>query len=134
MTPLLAAIAALLATINGHTSSLKEAREQEAIEAALARQVSYTNEVCGLQLQSDIDWPSASGWGGDDLVGACDRALGAVETQCRAGSKRTVAQLTRFICAGDGAGPAFNGGVFRFGAARGADGFAQTRALLDRAQ
>lgn len=112
------------------TQSLRATRAQDGAEQALAGEVAYTNGVCGLSMSSAIDWPSASDWDGAALVGACDRALGAIEASCRGGKPALVAALTRFVCAGDGAGPSIRNRTFRFGAAPGGDGFDETRALL----
>ncbi len=113
--------------------SLKETRTQAAEADALGREVAYTNSVCGLSMTAAVDWPTASAWPEiADLVSQCDRALGAVETLCRAGPKKPqIANLDRFVCAGDGAGPSIRGRTFRFGAAPGVDSFERTRAFLE---
>lgn len=111
--------------------SLKETRALEAETQGLSEEVAYTNSVCGLSMSAAVDWPSA--WTDiAALIAQCDRALGAVEASCRAGApKAEIANLTRFVCAGDGAGPAIRGRTFRFGAARGADSFERTRVFID---
>ena len=112
--------------------SLKETRALEADEQSLSQQVAYTNGVCGLSMSAAIDWPSAAAWPeASELIGQCDRALGALETTCRAGApKAEIAGLARFVCAGDGSGPSIRNRTFRFGASRGGDGFERTRAFL----
>jgi hypothetical protein len=103
-------------------------RAEDADNAALAREASYTSEVCGRTISASVDWDSARGWTGRSLVAACDGALGAVEAACRAGRKSLVSSFT---CAGDGAGPSLAGGELRYGASKGANAFDETKAYLD---
>lgn len=124
----LAALAAALAT-SASGQSLRDLRAQEAEDAALAREAAYTSEVCGRSVSAKIDWASARAWpDGESLAAACDGALGAVEAVCRAGRKSLV---SGFVCAGDGAGPDLSGATLRYGAAPGANAFADTKAYLD---
>ncbi|MBY0421465.1 MAG: hypothetical protein K2Q06_04115 [Parvularculaceae bacterium] len=131
------ALLALIAALSGAAAaqprqSLREARAQDAAEQLLASQVAYTNSVCGLTMTSGIDWATVGDWPDAALVDACDRALGAVELACRAGSRKSqIASLSRVVCAGDGSGPSLQARVFRYGAAVGVDAFEQTRAMLD---
>jgi hypothetical protein len=125
----LAALAACMATTPASGQSLRDIRAEEAENAAIAREASYTSEVCGRTISAGIDWPSAKNWsGGAGLAEACDGALGAVEATCRAGRKRLVAS---FVCAGDGAGPNLSGGTLRYGASRSGNSFAETKSYLD---
>lgn len=126
---------AALAAASAHAQSLKSLRAQDAEEAALARQVSYTNSVCGASMAASIDWRSAAGWPeGESLAAACDGALGALEAVCRSGAGKARAQsLASFVCAGDGSGPALKGRSFRYGASPGVNGFGETKSYLDGA-
>lgn len=134
----LAATAGVLIVLAGAASaqSLKEARARESEEAALNREAAYTKSVCGTPLRVSIDWRSAADWpDGVSLAAACDGALGALEASCRSNAGKTQAQsIKSFVCAGDGAGPSLRGGVLRYGASPGENGFAETKALLDGAQ
>ena len=134
----LAATAGVLIVLAGAASaqSLKEARARESEEAALNREAAYTKSVCGTPLRVSIDWRSAADWpDGVSLAAACDGALGALEASCRSNAGKTQAQsIKNFVCAGDGSGPSLRGGVLRFGASPGQNGFAETKALLDGAR
>lgn len=126
---LLAALVVCIASSPVSGQSLRDMRAEEAQDAALAREAAYTSEVCGRTISASVDWPSARSWpGGTGVVEACDGALGAVETTCRAGRKSLVAS---FVCAGDGTGPELSGGTLRYGASRGGNSFAETKAFLD---
>ena len=110
--------------------SLKEARAKDALTRALEREATYTSSVCGSDVTASIDWTSTGDWPqGLDLVGACDRSLAAVEAACRANKKRAQS-ITRFVCAGDGAGAQLSGSTLRYGANPNTDGFSQTEAIL----
>jgi hypothetical protein len=113
--------------------SLKELRVRDAEEAALDREVAYTQSVCGSSIDASIDWRSAANWPADvSLTLSCDGALGALEAFCRAGDGKSRAQkITRFVCAGDGAGASLRGGTLRYGATPGDNGFIDTKALID---
>jgi hypothetical protein len=113
------------------SQSLRDLRAQDADNAALAREASYTSEVCGRPISARIDWAASRNWPADEsLAAACDGSLGAVEAVCRAGRKNLVRS---FVCAGDGTGPELSGGVLRYGASPDENGFEETRALLDGA-
>ncbi len=121
------AIGAAVGSASGQ--SLRDLRAQDADDAALAREASYTSEVCGRPIPARIDWASSKNWPADEsLADACDGALGAVEAVCRAGKKSLVKS---FVCAGDGSGPDLSGATLRYGASPGENGFAETKALLD---
>ncbi len=109
--------------------SLKDARAKEASEQSFAREAIYTRSVCGGALDAEIDWKSAGDWQTGLLIAECDRALGALEAACRSGEPRAKA-VTRFICSGDGSGAELRGATLRYGAARGADAFEETQAVL----
>lgn len=128
------AVAILAGTGAAAAQSLKEVRAREAEEKALEREVAYTRSVCGNALSGAIDWRSAADWPQDaSLAGACDGALGALEAACRKkDGKAKARRITRFICAGDGAGASLSGGALRYGARPETSGFAETKALLDR--
>ncbi|GAB4519738.1 MAG: hypothetical protein Kow00133_05640 [Amphiplicatus sp.] len=130
---LLAALCTLAAAPAGALQTLKSLRAQEAEERALAAEIGYTNSVCGASIGAEIDWRSADDWPEDEsLADACDGALGALEAVCRAGDGRDRAQsISTFVCAGDGAGPSLRGGVLRYGATPGGDGFGETRRFLE---
>lgn len=126
-----AALALISAVVGGSASgqSLRDLRAQDSENAALARQAAYTAEMCGAPISASIDWGSARNWPADQsLAGACDTALGALETACRGGKRDLV---ERFVCAGDGSGASLSGKTLRYGASPGASGFAETKALLD---
>ncbi|MGE0408677.1 MAG: hypothetical protein AB7P23_05365 [Amphiplicatus sp.] len=125
-----AAAASLSAATFADAQSLKSLRVREAEEGALAREVAYTNSVCGSTMSSSIDWRTANWPEGESIVAACDGALGALEAQCRSGAKKNAALLTSFTCAGDSAGPSLSGGDFRYGATPGESGFSETQAFL----
>ncbi len=128
-----AAIYAASATGPAAAQSLREIRAREAEEQTLAREAAYTESICGISLTTSIDWRTAADWPeGVSLAGACDGALGALEAICRSGDGKSRAKrINRFVCAGDGSGAALHGGVLHYGAAPGANGFAETKALLD---
>lgn len=124
----LAVVAAFAAAPGSAAQSLRDLRAQEAEERALDREVAYTSEVCGRSIDSSIDWSSAASWSAkESLADACDGALSAVETICRAGKKNVV---RAFVCAGDGSGPSLSGGTLRYGASPGANGYARTLAVI----
>lgn len=130
----LAALAAALAPASGGagSQSLRDLRARDADDRALAREAAYTSEVCGRPVAASIDWASASGWpAGESLVDACDGALGAVETICRAGRKNVV---DRFVCAGDRSGASLSGKTLRYGASPGGNGYAATLATIGAAE
>jgi len=128
---LLCGLAPALVSAQALGPSLRDLRAQESDNDALAREAAYTSEICGRSIPARIDWPSTRDWpSGSNLVAACDGALSAVEATCRAGRKSLVRQ---FICAGDGSGASLSGGVLRYGAEPGGDGFSETKALLDEA-
>jgi gas vesicle protein len=126
--------AASLALIGAPASgqSLRDLRAQDADEADLAREAAYASKVCGRTISSRIDWQSARGWpAGESLADACDGALGAVETICRAGRKDVVRD---FVCAGDGSGAQLSGKSLRYGALPGSNGYAATLATIGAAE
>ena len=113
--------------------SLREIRAQEAEQSSLDREVAYTESICEISLMAVIDWPSAADWpASSSLTNSCDGALGALEAVCRSADGKTRAKrINRFVCAGDGAGASLRGGSLRYGASPGANGFGETKALLD---
>ena len=112
--------------------SLRDLRAQESENKALAREAAYTSEVCGRPIPASIDWSRSKDWPAhESLTEACDGALGAVETICRAGKKTAVRS---FVCSGDSAGPSLSGGVLRYGAAPGVNGYAATLATIGAAE
>lgn len=122
---------ALAATPAG-AQSLRDLRAQDREERALAREAAYTSEVCDGAVSASIDWASARRWPErESLSEACDGALGAVETICRAGRKNVVRQ---FVCAGDGSGPSLTGKTLRYGASPGSNGYAATLATIGAAE
>lgn len=125
------------AAIGGGASaqSLKEIRARETNEQALEREVAYTRSVCGHSITATIDWRSSADWPeGVSLAASCDGALGALEAICRDRTGKAKAKrVTRFVCAGDGGGASLRGGVLRYGASPGENGFSETKALLDGA-
>lgn len=126
----LAAALALAACWNSAAAaqSLRDLRAQEAADRELSREAAYTSEVCGRPISAGIDWASVKNWpDGESVVDACNSALGAVETICRAGRTDVVKS---FICAGDGAGATLSGGVLRYGARPGGNGYATTLAVI----
>ncbi len=129
--PILAGVMAVALLMAGEAGaqSLKDARARESHMAALGEQVVYTRKVCDSGLRAEIDWTSAGDWQMGLLVRECDKALGALEAACRAGEARAKS-VTRFICAGDGAGARLAGASLRYGAARGADAFKETQTAL----
>lgn len=127
-----AALAAALLSAADGAQSLRDLRAQDADERALAREAAYTSEICGRPIPASIDWSSVRDWpAGESIVDACDGALGAVETICRAGRKNVVQQ---FVCAGDGSGPSLSGKTLRYGAAPGGNGYAATLATIGAAE
>lgn len=112
--------------------SLRDLRAQESDEADLAREAAYTSDVCGRTISARIDWSSAKRWpAGESLADACDGALGAVETICRAGKKDVVRD---FVCAGDGSGARLSGKTLRYGASPESNGYAATLATIGAAE
>lgn len=113
--------------------SLRELRARDAEEQALDREIGYTETVCGISLRATIDWRSAKDWpSSTSLTNSCDGALGALEAICRnADGKSRARRIKRFVCAGDGAGASLRGGTLRYGASPGANGFSETKALLE---
>ncbi len=109
--------------------SLRDVRAREDNAAALADEAYYTRKVCGNEIRAEIDWASAGDWQAGLLIAECDKALGALEAACRAGDERAQ-QVTRFVCAGDGAGAELSGGALRYGAERGVNAFAETQKAL----
>ncbi len=127
----LVAVAAVIAPAADGAQSLRDLRAQDADARSLAREAAYTSEVCGRPISAGIDWRSVNNWPADEsLVDACDGALGAVETICRAGRKNVVHQ---FVCAGDGAGPSLSDKTLRYGASPGGNGYAATLATIGAA-
>lgn len=127
-------VAAGLSAGVAQAQSLKAVRAQDAENARLAREIGYTNSVCGASMSARIDWRSAAGWPkGESLADACDGALGAIEAACRGKGKSRLGGLSGFVCAGDGAGPDLKGSTFRYGATPGVSGFSETRSYLDGA-
>lgn len=128
------ALAAMLAPAADFAwaQSLRDLRAHEAEERALAREAAYTSEVCGRSVPASIDWASAKDWPPrESLAGACDGALGAVETICRAGRRNVVHQ---FVCGGDRSGPSLSGKTLRYGASPGVNGYAATLATIGAAE
>ncbi len=132
-----AAVGVFCALLFGVASaqSLKELRGRDAEEAALDREVAYTQSVCDSSIHATIDWRSAADWPDDvSLTLSCDGALGALEAFCRTADGKSQAQkVTHFVCAGDGAGASLSGGTLRYGATPGDNGFVDTKALIDSA-
>lgn len=120
-------------TAAAEAQSLREIRARESEEAALDREASYTQSVCGNSFSASIDWRSAADWpDGVSIAASCDGALGALEAICRnADGKRKAKRISRFVCAGDGAGADLNGGTLRYGASPGDSGFSDTKAVLE---
>ncbi|MBT8473027.1 MAG: hypothetical protein HKN14_04750 [Marinicaulis sp.] len=113
-----------------HAQSLKELRSQDAEEAQLNQEISYTSTICGRPISANIDWKSAADWPDDvSLAAACDSALSALEAACRTDQTLVV---TKFICAGDASGALLSGSTLRYGAAPGANGFSITKSYLER--
>ncbi len=114
--------------------TLKEIRARETEESKLNREISFTQSVCGSSISATIDWRSAANWPeGVSIAAACDGALGALEAVCRSRGSRAPS-ISRFVCAGDGAGASVRGSTLRYGATPGGNGFAQTKAVLDQAR
>lgn len=121
-----------LAAMPAGAQSLRDLRAQDAEERALVREAAYTSDVCGGSVSASIDWASARRWpAGESLSEACDGALGAVETICRAGRKNVVRE---FVCAGDGSGPSLSDKTLRYGASPGSNGYAATLATIGAAE
>ena len=120
----MAAFAALAGA--AQAQSLRDARAREANTAALGEEAVYTRTVCGNELRAEIDWASAGEWQAGLLIAECDKALGALEAACRAGDKRAQ-NVSRFICAGDGAGATLNGRSLRYGARADLNAFKETQ-------
>lgn len=124
--------AALFAAGGANTQSLKSLRAQDAEDAALAREVAYTNSVCGANMDARIDWRSAADWPhGESLAEACGKALSALEAVCRGGKNARAKSLSTFTCAGDGSGPSLSGRSFRYGASPGGGGYSETKSYLE---
>ncbi len=129
---ILFALAGALCAPASSAQSLKDLRNQERLNAELASEAAFTGEVCGRTIAASIDWSSAATWpAGEDLVDACDSALGAVETICRNGRTNVV---HRFVCAGDGSGADLSGKTLRYGASPGGNGYAATLATIGAAE
>ncbi len=111
--------------------SLRDLRAQEAEERALSREAAYTSDVCERPISASIDWTRSRDWPPrESLSEACDGALGAVETICRAGRRNVVHQ---FVCSGDGSGASLSGKTLRYGASPGSNGYAATLATIGAA-
>ncbi len=122
--------AALALVSAAEAQSLRDVREREDNAAALADEAYYTRKVCGNEIRAEVDWASAGDWQAGLLIAECDKALGALEAACRAGDARAQ-NVTRFVCAGDGAGARLSGRSLRYGAERGVNAFAETQKALD---
>jgi len=125
-----AAISILLLLLSGSAGaqSLRDLRAHDADDRALSREAAYTSKVCGRPIDASIDWRSAVDWPADEsLADACDGALSAIETICRAGKTEIVSS---FVCAGDGSGPSLSGSTLRYGASPGRNGYASTLATI----
>ncbi len=122
-------IAAALLAGAADAQSLKDVRAREENTAALAEEAFYTRKVCDNEIRAEIDWASAGDWQAGLLIAECDKALGALEAACRAGDQRAQ-NVTRFVCAGDGAGARLSGRSLRYGAGRGVNAFADTQEAL----
>lgn len=126
-------LAAILAASGAVAQSLKSLRQQEADNAALAREAAFTRSVCRSSVDARIDWGSASSWPeGESLASACDGALGALETICRSDRARG-SKVSSFVCGGDGGGPSLSGGTFRYGASPGGDSYSDSLPFLEGA-
>ncbi|MEZ5919822.1 MAG: hypothetical protein R3C60_00570 [Parvularculaceae bacterium] len=121
-------LGALGSSAVGADPSLKSLRARDAELDALSRQAAYTSEVCGTRVSASIDWGSSKNWPAtESLADACDGALSAVESQCRAGRRGLV---TRFVCAGDNSGASLSGKTLRYGASPRGDAYAETLSVL----
>ena len=131
---LIATAVALCAPLCLAAQSLQEIRARENEDKALDREIAYTRSVCDSSISASIDWRSTASWPeGKSLVAPCDGALGALEAVCRSKDGASKAKrINRFICAGDGSGASLRGGTLRYGAQPGRNGFAETKAVLDR--
>lgn len=131
----LAALALALAVMVGadaKAQSLRDARALEAEENALAREVAFTNSVCGSSMSARLEWSANAQWPEvTGLADACGGALSAIEAACRSDENGSLSSLREFRCVGDGAGPSLRGQIFRYGAARGVNAFEETRRYLD---
>lgn len=120
-------VSSVLVSSAVHAQSLKSLRAQEAEESALAAEVDFTSEVCGVSISSSIDWSKSAGWPENkSLAEACDGALSAIEASCRSGSK----PVTSFTCSGDGSGPSLSGTSLYYGASPDGDAYSDTLAIL----
>ena len=108
---------------------MRDVRAREQYSAELADEAYYTRKVCGNEIRAEVDWASAGDWQAGLLIAECDKALGALEAACRAGDQRAQ-RITRFLCAGDGAGARLSGGMLRYGADRSFNAFKETQAAL----
>lgn len=131
----LAAISAAALSLAHAQDSLSDLRARQEEERKLADEASYTGNVCGMRLSARIDWGRTRSWPeGTSIADACDTALGAVETICRAGDAQKVSgKISSFSCSGDGSGPSLSGSTLYFGASPHGNGFSATRAYLERA-
>ncbi len=127
---LVVGVATFAFPFSASSQSLKEIRAQQAEERALQQEASFTQSVCGMNFDVMIDWRTVSNWpDGSSIANACDGALGALEAVCRRGN---APRVSRFVCAGDGSGASLRGGTLRYGASPGDNGFADTKAVLER--
>lgn len=127
-------LASAAALVPGSVSaqSLRDLRAQETEERVLQREVSYTSDVCRRPITASINWSSMKTWPPrESIAGACDGALAAVETICRAGRRNVV---HHFVCAGDGSGAALSGKTLRYGASPYGNGYAATLAIIGAAE
>lgn len=114
--------------------SLAAARVRQEESRSLQAETAFTNDVCGISLQSRIIWKKSESWPNDGkgIAKACDGALGAMESLCRSGRKADIAgAIKSFQCSGDGSGPSLSGKTLRFGASPGGNGFQSTKAFLE---
>lgn len=124
-------IAGHAAALGAGAQSLRDIRAQEAEERALAREAAYTSDVCDRPISASINWSRSRDWPPrESLSDACDGALGAVETICRAGKKNVV---HNFVCSGDGSGASLAGKTLSYGASPGSNGYAATLATIGAA-
>ncbi|MEM8987605.1 MAG: hypothetical protein AAGC95_12885 [Pseudomonadota bacterium] len=125
----------LVRPMNAFSGDLARERQRAAAETILAEEISYTNEVCGADIDSTIDWESFEEAGfdnGENVADACDAGLSAIEDICRSsktGRDGVASEISSFSCAaGLNADADLSAGVFSYTA--GNDGFDAARAYL----
>ena len=111
-----AAVLPVLFGADAAAQSLAEERARREVESLVADQTDYSGDVCGTSFSSAVVWNGVDAAGRvRAAVRACDAALSAVETICRAGDDAAVAdEMDAFECVLGGADLDLSGGTLSY--------------------